>query len=1086
MSHGKLECMGSPMFLKRLYGCGYLLSFVIQQRRSGVESHRIESPATPDRPGRLNSAETPMTPPRHGREDRQLLGFIRSKLRSSQSAKISSFIGREVVVEINSNDAGFIDLMEALDDEKIRDSIGIASFGISVPNIEEVFLKVTNSGAGSPTVTDGQSGEPSEMDRINSAPSSAEFAINNYSQEKSPTKKISATFTQQFTALLERRIRYSVRDRYFFVMQLLFPFIILIVGLGFVKAGTNQTPTPIRLNSDFLNSGANENFWQSISTDPNIGIISSYCATGNTSSSSSPTACSYLVPPYGNISNPYEFQTSLLHPNGWPYKPNPFFAYGTFIEPNSSNPLHGVWQNTTGIHTAALGVLGYFNAWASKAGQVELSIVNDPLPNTIWELQANDSITGLLSVQIILLALRFIPTAVISFIILEKEREIKEQLYISGVSVKAYWLSHFVFDSLFSVLSSLVAIVCFFIYNLQIYIGGENLAGSFALLLVYGPASCAFAYACSFLFSTQHTGQSFIAVSSLILGNILMVLAYVLMLLPTDTCASCYNIGESVLWVGRLFPPFALGSGFYVLASYIDQFKISLTSSKIFGGCKFGFYFTRFDCYAGIGDDLFFLGLMTFVYMGIAIFVDWLKSIPRFQKRFVVKSSVPALDNTSLEDEDVLREKARVDALDPKDDMLLVRRIQKVFRRAGMSRKAFFGWLFNKPDQVESTTVHAVESVSFAADKGQVFGLLGSNGAGKTTTFKMLCGLYCPSNGEIFVNGMNATDEMIKVRRIIGYCAQFDAQWDLLTTREHVLLYAKLRGYKGAELRKIVESKMDELNLREYEFVRSAALSGGNKRKLSVAMALVGEPELVFLDEPSCGMDPFARRNMWKIIESVADKRKHAVIILTTHSMEEAEALCSRIAIQVDGRFRCLGSSQEIKSRYGDGFQLNIRVVPGQSVTTTVDSIRKEIATSLGIENHLDTCVSLEKWNSCPMVTGVSGRLERFNHTSFGLKETTDDSTVVSIAELAAWVFKDTLFGNVQSFLMSLYSKVELVELHGLNIVVKISGQVKIGSLFKKLNENKTKLGIQDYQVTQTTLEQIFNRFAATAANKED
>jgi len=1036
--------MGSPMFLKRLYGCGYLLSFVL----NGGDG----SP----RPG-----------------DRRIIEYVRSRLDSRKSAKISSNVGKEVIIEVDGDDNGFVSLMESLDDPTVLASIGAASFGISVPNIEEVFLKVT----GGP-ISDG-------VDRENSAASSAAIVPAVVTADGRPKTTRKATFTQQFAALLERRVRYSIRDRYFFVMQLLFPFIILIVGLGFVKAGTDQTPKPLALkvaplNPNFLAG----NFWQIPAPAP--GNIENYCKIGNTTTSS--TECNLLIPPYTGVTNPYEFQSVLLHgippASPWTYSPNPFFGYANFAEPTTGSKMFGVWQNTTGLHTASLGVLGYFNSWSSQAGNVQMSIVNDPLPNTKWELQSINSITGLLATQIIMLAMRFIPTAVISFIVLEKEKEIKEQLFISGVSVRAYWLSHFVFDSIFSLLSALVAIACFFIYKLDIYVGDGNLAGSFALLLLYGPASTAFAYACSFLFSAQHTAQSFIAVSSLVLGNILMVLSYVLMLLPTDTCASCYNIGETVLWIGRLFPPFALGSGFYVLASYVDQFKVTLTSSQIFGGCKWGYYFTRFDCYAGIGDDLFFLGLMTIVYLVIAIGVDEIKSIPSWQKRFVVKSLVSTAGDTTelipLEDEDVLAEKSRVDSLNASSEMLLVRRIQKIFRRAGTARTAFWAKVTGNEKKLESTTVHAVESVSFAADKGEVFGLLGSNGAGKTTTFKMLCGLYCPSNGDIYINGLDATKEMMKVRRIIGYCAQFDAQWDLLTTREHILLYAKLRGYEGAELRAIVEGKLNELNLREYEFVRSGALSGGNRRKLSVAMALVGEPELVFLDEPSCGMDPFARRNMWKIIESVADKRKHAIIILTTHSMEEAEALCSRIAIQVDGRFRCLGSSQEIKNRYGEGFQLSVRVL---AKGKTVEAIRKEIAESLNLSDEISGQVSLKDWMDSELVTAVAGRRDRMIHPSFGLR---NEGEILTVGELAIWVYKDTIFGDIESFLMNLYSSVELVELHGLNIVVKINGKVKIGELFKKLNQNKNKIGIQDYQVTQTTLEQIFNKFAATASNRED
>merc|ERR1719433_1918598 len=123
-----------------------------------------------------------------------------------------------------------------------------------------------------------------------------------------------------------------------------------------------------------------------------------------------------------------------------------------------------------------------------------------------------------------------------------------------------------------------------------------------------------------------------------------------------------------------------------------------------------------------------------------------------------------------------------------------------------------------------------------------------------------------------------------------------------------------------------VEAQIMSLDLKAYVSSFAGRLSGGNKRKLSVAMATIGEPPMVFLDEPSAGMDPVARRGMWSVVQNIADKRKKSVVILASHSMEEAEALCSRIAIQVDGQFRCLGTSQQIKSKYGQGLELNIRL----------------------------------------------------------------------------------------------------------------------------------------------------------------
>lgn len=116
-----------------------------------------------------------------------------------------------------------------------------------------------------------------------------------------------------------------------------------------------------------------------------------------------------------------------------------------------------------------------------------------------------------------------------------------------------------------------------------------------------------------------------------------------------------------------------------------------------------------------------------------------------------------------------------------------------------------------------------------------------------------------------------------------------------------------------------INQKIDELDLRNYADKLSGTLSGGNKRKLSVAMAMIGNPRIIFLDEPSTGMDPRARRFMWKVISRVATQRKDATVVLTTHSMEEAEALSSRLGIMVKGNFQCIGTPQHIKNKYGEG-----------------------------------------------------------------------------------------------------------------------------------------------------------------------
>ena len=1035
MANGKLECSGTSMFLKKLYGCGYLLSFV-----------KVSSEA---------QANTVVT------------NFIQSVV--GAPVRVVSHIGKELIVEVKETDK-FGSLLEQLDDPAMKRALGVESYGISVTNIEEVFLKVasnTHPGA----IAAGAAGA-----------AEAEAAI--------PEPPARVSFWQQFCALIERRWRCGLRDKQMFFMQIFLPFIILLATLGFLLAAVNRVAYPLTLGVAPLNpelAHANS-VQQSLAGDADVqSVWTDYCA-GTTLSS---TECDALVAPVDGVSTLYDFQQVLVRNSTyfpgavpWTARGQAMFGYSVLPDPNAPlvNRL-GVWHNATGLHTASLGTLGQFNAWASRAGDVQMKVVNDPFPETVWEKQQRDFITGASATQMIILAMSFLPTAVVSFIVMEKEREVKSQLFISGVSPRAYWISHFVFDSIASVLSALVAIIVFAIYNIQLLTGGDALTGSFALLLLYGPASSAMAYVVSYVFNRQFAAQSFIAVMSIILGNLLVVLAYVLKSIPTDSCSSCSDIGQIIQWAGRVFPPFILGSGFYRLTLYVSPLGVPLTSSDMFGGCRIGVVWGNLGCYSGIGDDLFFMGVMTGVYLLLAVLIDEIGSIPWMRNRFVIKDDEIGNDATALEDDDVIAEKQRVDKLDKKSQMLYVGRVRKLFRRVGTRFAAFRARMTGNKEALKATTVYAVESVSFAADKGQVFGLLGVNGAGKTTTFKMLCGLYCPSGGSIYVLGMDASTHMKKVRRHVGYCPQFDALWDLLTTREHVLLYAKIRGYTGADLEKVVAGKLRELDLLQYTKARAGTLSGGNKRKLSVAMALVGEPELVFLDEPSCGMDPFARRSMWNIIESVAEKRKHSLIILTTHSMEEAEALCSRVAIQVDGRFRCLGSCQEIKNRYGEGFELTIRAKPSASLPPSANDIVKSWGQA-DVAKATGTFLTQE--NAVEVVATEAGREARFSHKTYGPKRGPDGS-LVEMIELATWINRDGIFGRVVDFLIAEFGpdEFEVIELHGLSIKVKVR-KLEVSKLFRKLEAMKESVGIDDFQISQTSLEQIFNKFAATAANRED
>jgi len=279
-----------------------------------------------------------------------------------------------------------------------------------------------------------------------------------------------------------------------------------------------------------------------------------------------------------------------------------------------------------------------------------------------------------------------------------------------------------------------------------------------------------------------------------------------------------------------------------------------------------------------------------------------------------------------------------------------------------------------------------------------VFGFLGINGAGKTTTLSILSGEFPPTSGKATLGGLDMQTNRAAINQKMGYCPQFDALLARLTGREHLEMFARIKGVPESEIPLVVEDCIDKMNLREHCEREAGGYSGGNKRKLSVAVALVGNPQIVFLDEPSTGMDPEARRFMWNVIAGTMAGRS---VILTTHSMEEAEALSNRIGIMVGGRLRCLGSTQHLKDKYGAGYTLELKV-PEQGVAA------------------------------------------------------------------------------VEEFVANTFAGADQTERHGGQLRYDIPrSNIRLSEMFARLEHSRERLGIQDYALSQTTLEKVFINFAA-------
>ena len=335
----------------------------------------------------------------------------------------------------------------------------------------------------------------------------------------------------------------------------------------------------------------------------------------------------------------------------------------------------------------------------------------------------------------------------------------------------------------------------------------------------------------------------------------------------------------------------------------------------------------------------------------------------------------------------------------------------------------------------------------------------------------MLSGEFPPSRGRAWLSGKNILTSASEVRRLIGYCPQFDALFELMTGYEHLCMYARIKGIAESQIEECVQEQIVKMDLSEHCHRQAGGYSGGNKRKLSVACAMIGRPSIIFLDEPSTGMDPVARRFMWGVISDICNRGKTSVI-LTTHSMEECEALCQRICIMVGGRFRCLGSSQHLKSKYGLGYQLEVGF---------------KTPTSAEISHWHDL---IHKANTDPKQTGMPLTLTNVQkiiaalHLQVGpedaamhVNETFDEFSVFCFFQHNVDKFKAFMDGQFPGSVMR--------EKQGMRLRYEVPHSspegipLKLSAMFGAFQMNKDNYNVQEYSLSQTSLEQIFNGFAS-------
>ncbi|KAL0920884.1 hypothetical protein M5K25_007899 [Dendrobium thyrsiflorum] len=278
--------------------------------------------------------------------------------------------------------------------------------------------------------------------------------------------------------------------------------------------------------------------------------------------------------------------------------------------------------------------------------------------------------------------------------------------------------------------------------------------------------------------------------------------------------------------------------------------------------------------------------------------------------------------------------------------------------------------------------------------------MLGPNGAGKTSFINMMTGLLTPTSGTALVQGLDIRSNMDEIYASMGVCPQHDLLWETLTGREHLLFYARLKNLKGAALIQAVEESLKSVNLFHGGVADKPVgkYSGGMKRRLSVAISLIGDPKVVYMDEPSTGLDPASRNNLWNVIKNA---KKDRAIVLTTHSMEEAEVLCDRLGIFVTGTLQCIGNPKQLKARYGGSYVFTMTTSSNEEeeVDLLVQKLSPNAKKIYQISGTQKYGLPKQEVKIANVFRAVENAKVRFTVQAWGLADTTLEDVFIKVAK---------------------------------------------------------------------------------------
>ncbi|KAJ8301076.1 hypothetical protein KUTeg_020063 [Tegillarca granosa] len=941
MHEGLIKCCGASLFLKKLYGAGYHLVMVKEQNSD--------------------------------------LSNIKDMVQSYvPSATVESNIGAELSFLLPFTESeNFQALFNELQNKGPH--IGITSFGITATTMEEVFLKVgrddnlvtvkdhsnlsLNDEASKKEELDKKSEDDKDekadtdidmkdklLDKdkedevavdMNDGGGAEEITMTELGKNKTYIdfniglkKNTGLTLSiQKCYGMFVKKLLHTLRNKVVTAVQLILPAVFTILALLIDKQGDpdagKRSEISLDLNLDrfqsdpviLFSTGINSTSTAITAADRYSNILNKegYEVKGYTSTASkgfnsylAEVARSEGVGPYNRkyiIAG--DFQSSIL----------------------PSNATFSAFFNQKAYHSPGISLSYVTNAILQMFtdDSHSISTSNHPL-SAVPRKEATDSsssniLIGFAISSTVLFGMSFLTASFVIFLIRERKIGSKHLQVVSGVGPISFWFSAFIWDLINYLVPVVLLLIIFLSFQTDAYISEGRIGILFLVFLSYGVAVIPFVYVLQFLFKSPACGMAAVSILNIITGygSLLAVTIMRQLFWFKPQLRDQVTITDWIFTI--LIPHHGLGSSLQDMYANYNNKKLCVESnytllcavnnkmpccSGCTSGCiSFSDDYLRWE-YPGCGKFVLFMIIQGLIYFAIIMFIEYrviYRCFYAISQKFCQRA--PA-DNGQAsviaEDGDVAKERERINNTSIETlmatDSLIIKNLTKNY-----------GLVAN---------FSAVDNISIGVPKKECFGLLGQNGAGKTTTFKMLTGEVLVTHGNAYISSFDIKNNIKNVQENLGYCPQFDALIGQMTARETLTMYARLRGVCEKQIKQVVQKLLEMMTLEQYADKMCEEYSGGNKRKLSTAIAVVGDPPMILLDEPTTGVDPVARRQLWNVLSQI--RASGRTLILTSHSMEECDALCTKIVIMVNGKFVCLGSPQHLKNKFGHGLTLIIHL----------------------------------------------------------------------------------------------------------------------------------------------------------------